>query len=100
MKHPTAPSWPDVIQRYTDYMQTPRWRGKTWNADRTVAAESLSAKQALRLRARLSTAVGALLQNGELHATVDPNDICVVKAATKGFGSISARSASGISGAP
>ena len=76
-----ASSWPELIQRYVEYMQTPRWRGKTWNTDGTHTADSLSAAQALRLQRSLLAAVNPLLENGVLQAKATPEDILTVKEA-------------------
>jgi hypothetical protein len=73
-----ATTWPELIDRYAEYLQKPRWRGKTTNADGTATADSLTPQQAGRVRERLLALVRSLLQSGTLTATANPADIRIV----------------------
>jgi hypothetical protein len=70
-----ATNWSEVIQRYTVYLQTPRWRGKALQADGSDAPDYYSPKQTVRIQARLLKVMEAMIAAGLLPSVVNAADI-------------------------
>jgi 5-methylcytosine-specific restriction endonuclease McrA len=66
----SATNWPELIERYTAYLATPRWRGKVLTSAGADAQDCITSTQAARLQASLLALVAPLIDSGVVARTV------------------------------